>query len=65
MIDEMQKRYEHNATLGTRASVEIFSALAKSTFAEKHPLAYLELRHFKNDIAGSVEKVLNRSRFQS
>ena len=62
MINTMRKRHEHNETLGVRASTEIFSALAQSTFAEEYPQAYLELRHYKLDFAGSIEKVLNRSR---
>jgi len=57
-----EERKERNAILGDRASVQIFADLASSTFADKYPHAYLELRHYKEDIAITVEKVLNRSR---
>ena len=63
-IEAMRKRHEHNAKLGTRASVEIFAALRDSTFAEKHPDALIELLFYKNDVARSIEKVLNRSRLK-
>ena len=61
-MKEMRERQERNALLGTRASANIFADLAASTFAEEHPIAYMELRKYKEDIAGTIEKTLNRAR---
>jgi hypothetical protein len=50
-------------TLAVRAVNEILDkGLSDSTFSEKFPTAYQELCHYRADMAGSIEKVLVRSR---
>lgn len=62
-IEAMRKRHEKNAKLGERAANDILDyGLADSTWKELYPEAYKDLLTYRSDIAGSIEKTLNRSR---
>ncbi len=54
-----------NEILGRRAADEILDkGLADSTLRDKFPEAYDELLYFRQDIAGSIAKILSRSRLK-
>ena len=65
-IEAMRERQGRNAILGERAAIAILhEGLAASTWREKHPQAWKDLCEYEFDIAGSVEKTLNRCRMIS
>ena len=54
-----------NEILGRRAADEILDkGLADSSFRDKFPEAYDELQYVRKDIAGSIAKILRRSRLK-